>query len=72
MTVVSFDGLTKAFIPADNILENNKGKMDGVVLIGYNEEGDFVFGSSWAELDRVLLLLKLAECHVMEWVREDE
>lgn len=40
------------------MLENTKGKLEGVILIGYDKQGEEYFASSYADGGDVLWLLE--------------
>lgn len=56
--VVDFTGMTKLDIPVDRVLENSKGELQGVVLMGYDNNGDVDFASNYADQAKVLLLIE--------------
>lgn len=54
--VIQFTGITKLDLDPDVILENNKGVLEGVVIMGWDKEGKEVFASSYADGGTVLWL----------------
>lgn len=46
--VVRFTGITKLDIHADHVLESAIGKLEGVVVLGYDKDGQEYFASSYA------------------------
>lgn len=56
--IIPFTGITKLDIDPDQILESNKGDLEGVVILGYNHLGYEVFASSYADGGTVLWLLE--------------
>lgn len=52
--VIPFTGITRLDLPADRILENNKGELAGVVIMGWDHDGNEVFASSYADGGTVL------------------
>lgn len=56
--VIPFNGITKLDLDPDMVLENNKGKLDGVVILGYDKNGDEHFASTYADGGDVLWLLE--------------
>lgn len=56
--IIPFKGITQLDINPDQILENNKGKLEGVVIIGYSKDGEEYFASSYADGGIVLWLLE--------------
>ena len=63
--VLPFHGLTKLDIPVDRILEGAKGKLDSVVILGYDEAGEEYFASSIADGGEVLWLLERCKQELM-------
>jgi hypothetical protein len=64
--VVPFTGITKLDLPADVILEANKGLLDSVVLLGFAGDGEEVFISSLADGGDVLWLLERCKRRLLE------
>ena len=61
-TIIPFGGLTQLNIPTDEVLESVKGRCsDGVVVIGYDDNGELYFASSMADGGEVLWLLEMAK-----------
>jgi hypothetical protein len=57
--VIPLNNVTRLDIPADRVLEQAIGKMDGVVILGYTKEGDdYYFASSYADGGTVMWLLE--------------
>ena len=56
--VIPFTGITKLDLDPDQVLENCKGKMEGVVLLGWDAEGELFFSSTYADGGTVLWLLE--------------
>lgn len=56
--IIPFTGITSLDLPPDRILEEAKGKMDGVVIMGWDAEGNEYFASSYADGGTVLWLLE--------------
>lgn len=56
--VIQFTGITKLDLDPDMILEANKGKLAGVVIMGWDDEGNEVFASSYADGGTVLWLME--------------
>ena len=55
--VIPLGNITRLDLPPDQILDSSKGKMEGVVLIGWTTEGELYFASSYADGGDVLWLL---------------
>lgn len=56
--IIEFTGITKLDLPPDRILENAKGKLQGVVLLGYDHDELEFFASSFADGGTVIWLLE--------------
>jgi len=56
--VIPFNGITKLDLDPDMILENTNGKLEGVIIIGYDHMGIEYFASSYADGGDVLWLLE--------------
>lgn len=61
-----FNGITSLDIPVDRVLEQAIGKLQGVVVLGYDEEGEFYGASNYADRGEVLWLLELCKKKLME------
>lgn len=58
--ILMFSGITRLDLPPDRILEAAKGKLEGVLVLGYDEAGDFYAASSYAERRFQTLSLSLS------------
>lgn len=56
--VIQFNGITRLNLDPDVVLENNKGKLAGLVILGYDKEGGEYFSSTYADGGEVLWLLE--------------
>jgi hypothetical protein len=56
--VILFNGITKLDLDPDMVLENTKGKLESVILIGYDKEGKEYFASTYADGGDILWLLE--------------
>lgn len=59
--VMPLNCVTYLDLPPDRILEEAKGDLDGVVIIGYDKDGNEYFASSYADGGVVLWLLEKAK-----------
>lgn len=59
-------GVTKLDIPADRVLEQAIDKLDGVLVIGYDKDGDLYAASSYADGGMVMWLLEHCKYKLME------
>ena len=64
--VIPFGGITKLDLDPDMVLENNKGKLEGVVILGYGKDGDEYFASTYADGGEVLWLLERCKKMLLE------
>jgi hypothetical protein len=63
--VILFNGITKLNLDPDLVLENTKGKLEGVVLLGYDKKGEEYFASTYADGGDVLWLLERMKMHLL-------
>lgn len=56
--IIPFTGITKLDLTPDIILENLKGKMEGFVIMGYTEDGEEYFSSTYADGGTALWLME--------------
>ena len=56
--VIPFGGITKLDLDPDLIFENNKGKFEGMVILGWDKEGNERFVGTYADGGTVLWLLE--------------
>lgn len=64
--IVRFTGITKLDMPADHVLESALGKLEGVVILGYDKDGQEYFASSYADGGDMLWLLERAKKALLE------
>ena len=65
--VVHLDIPTKIDLPPEKVLENALSKIgDGVVVLGYNTEGDYYFSSSISDATEVLWLIEKLKQQLLE------
>ena len=64
--VIPFTGITRLDMPPDVILDKAKGKLEGVIVIGYTEDGDEYFASSYADGGTVNWLLDRCKSRLLE------
>jgi hypothetical protein len=63
--VVTLPCITKLDLPADRILEDALGKLDGVVIIGFDKDGNEFFASSYADGGQVVWLLERSKLKLL-------
>jgi len=49
---------TRLDLDADEVLENNKGRLAGFIYAGYDKEGKEVFGATFAKKKDILWLIE--------------
>lgn len=64
--IIPIRGVTKLDIPPDRILEAAKGQMEGVVIIGFDKDGEVYAASSYADGGTVMWLLEACKTKMME------
>ena len=63
--VYDFDTGTEK-VSGDQFLENHKGRFEDVMLIGFDNEGDVVFGANGLSTRDIIYLLERIKFEVME------
>lgn len=56
--VIPLNNVTLLDLPVDRVLEAAKDKLEGVIILGYDKEGDEYFASTYADGGDVLWLLE--------------
>jgi hypothetical protein len=56
--ITNFPGITYLDIPPDRILDQAKGSLESVVVIGYTKDGEEYFASSVADGAEVLWMME--------------
>lgn len=64
--VVIFPGITTLDLDPDRVLESALGKLDGVVVVGFDKDGQEYFASSYADGGDVLWLFERAKKKLLE------
>ena len=64
--IIPIGGVTKLDLPADRILEAAKGSMEGVVIVGFDKDGEVYAASSYADGGTVMWLLEACKNKMME------
>lgn len=70
--VVKFPGETLLDLNPDDILEEAKGKLDQVLILGYTTEGEEFFASSFADGMTAVWLLERFKALLINIVDDDE
>jgi len=68
--VVNLGCVTKLDLPADRILEAAAGKLEGVVIMGYDKDGNEYFASSYADGGDTLWLLERSKLKLLRMADE--
>lgn len=64
--VVELQVVTRLDIPAERVIRRaNEANLSNVVVIGWDDDGDFYFASSYASGPEVLWLLEMAKKELM-------
>ena len=63
--VINLDLVTRLNLPANRVLEAAIDKLDRVVIMGYDNDGDFYFASSIADGGEVLWLTEAMKQHLL-------
>jgi hypothetical protein len=64
--VVRFPGVTRLDIDPDQVLQEAIGKVQGVVVAGYDEDGEEYFASSYGSVAETLFLLERFKKYLLE------
>jgi len=65
--VVPFGGITHLDLPTDRVLEAAKGHCtDGVLVLGFDDDGELYFASSLADGGEALWLMEKAKKALLE------
>lgn len=69
--VISLNNVTKLDLPVDTVLEAAKDQLEGVILIGYDKDGEEYVASTYADGGIVLWLLERTRTKLLA-VPDDE
>ncbi len=70
--VIQWRGITRLDLDPDVVLENTKGQLEGLIIIGYDKDGQEYFASSYADGGDVLWLLERMKLRLLNVAAEDE
>jgi len=70
--IINLGGVTQLDLPPDRILENNKGQLETVLILGFDKDGDFISATNKADGGEVLWLLELCKHRLMQIAFEEE
>ena len=63
--VVDFGGITKLDLSPERVLAMAEGHLEGVVILGYDKDGEEYFASSYADGGEVLWLLERCKIRLL-------
>lgn len=69
--VIPFRGITKLDLDPDMVLENTKGTLEGLVICGYDKDGNEYFASTYADGGDVLWLLERMKLRLLNVATEN-
>lgn len=64
--VFDFTGITTLDIDPDRVLQKAVGQLQGVVVIGFDHEGEFYGASSYADGGNAIWLLEVCKKRILE------
>jgi hypothetical protein len=65
--VIPLGNITRLDLPTERVLDGAKGRCtDGVVVLGFDDDGDFYFASSIADGGSVIWLMEMAKKKLLE------
>lgn len=64
--IIPIGGVTKLDLPPDRILEAAKGQMEGVVIVGFDKDGEVYAASSYADGGTIMWLLEACKTKMMD------
>jgi hypothetical protein len=64
--VIPLNNITKLDLQPDRVLEAAKGSLDGLIIIGYDINGEEYFASTYADGGEVLWLLERCKKNLLE------
>lgn len=70
--ILSFDGVTTLDLDPDMVLQNNIGKLEGFVLVGYTTDGKEYTCSTYGDSLTILWLLERAKKQILESADDDD
>ena len=70
--ILSFEGITTLDLDPDMVLQNNIGKLEGFVLVGYTKDGKEYICSTFGDNPTILWLLERAKKQILENADDDE
>lgn len=69
--IINFTGITKLDLPADRVLEDAMGRLDGALVLGFDaDDGGFYAASSYADGGTVLWLMEQCKKRLLEGTAE--
>ncbi len=69
--IIPLNNVTKLDLPVNRILENAKNNLEGVIIVGYDNEGEQYFASSYPDGGTVLWLIEQCKLALLTISNED-
>lgn len=70
--VIPLNNVTRLDLPVDQVLEGTIGKLEDIIVLGYDKNGEEYFASSLADGADVLWLLERCKIKLLEIVENTE
>lgn len=70
--VIPLGNITRLDLPVDRVLDGAKGQLEGIVILGYDKDGNNYFASSYADGGEVLWLLEQCKLSLMQVPHNDD
>jgi hypothetical protein len=64
--IIDFTGITSLDLDPDRVLAKAQGQLKGVVVLGYDQDGEFYAASSYADGGDMLWLLEICKKKLLE------
>ena len=64
--VIPLNCVTRLDLPPERVLDGAKGKLQGIVILGYDHDGQEYFASTYADGGEVLWLLERCKIKLLE------
>ena len=64
--IFDFTGITKLDLDPDRVLTQAIGKLQGCLVLGFDQDGEFYAASSYADGGNVLWLLEMGKKRILE------
>lgn len=64
--IIPFTGITKLDLDPDLVLEGAKGKLEGLLIVGWDLEGEFYGASTFADGPTLLWLMEVCKKRLLD------